>query len=340
MILTIGQKEIYRMFRYVEEKAASGIPPHLALQKHRDYRTINPFLKKAITRILKGLDSGKKLGPLLRKERFISSIQESVIEHSNSFLQAFRQINEMNEEKKGLRRPIIMAIFWWSMVPLTFLPMAYNMELFKSLIGAMSSLKTNGDPVPSSAYPFFMQDNSYFLVIGWVSIFIPLVVILYLAVMYFFSPKITYKLWPWRETEDGLTIMTAIKNLYEAGMPLQQIIRKMRDETSHRPHKQMFGRIYRGFERGELNLSSEFKRTGFGFEVYDRLSVIEAGGDTMRSLRETVNILKERRKSLLTTLSSALPLAANISAWAIIGMLGVLLTTALMNSYTGVNTLG
>ena len=286
--------------------------------------------RKTILVMKKGIENGKSFSDVLYAAKFINKIEKVVLDNAGKDIaKAIVNILDATEMGEGAT-----GAYWNSGITLFMMGFIFFIiGVFPGpIINMIVGMSPNATP---EMLPFYLQDPMVLVMAGGIPILLMFGVIGYYKMMKPTNPFYIYKVSKLDELEDGAMLMSLLKSLVDAGYTLQNAFGQLGDVTTNQLHKRMFKNIYKSYSSGASRIVPNFKHSGFTTVVYERLDLIEKGGDVDVNLEKAIITIRKARDRQVKKLQGALPPFMSFMAYLIMGTFSIHLVAKQMDAMFG-----
>ena len=286
--------------------------------------------KKAILLMKKGIENGKSFSDVLFFAKFINRIEKVIVDNAgkdiSKALANILEANEMGEGATGAYTSAGITLFMMGFI--FFIIGVFPGPIINMIVG----MSPNATP---EMLPFYLRDPMILVLAGGGPIAILFGTIAYYKMMKPENPYFIYKVSKLDELEDGLLLLSLIKSLVDAGYTLQHAFGQLGDVTTNKLHKRMFKNIHKSYDSGASRIVPNFKHSGFTTVVYERLDLIEKGGDVDVNLEKAIITLRKAREREVKRIQGSLPAFMSFMAYLIMGTFSIHLVAKQMDAMFG-----
>lgn len=302
----IEKQDILKLLTFMQERLEIGENLHYIFTNYiKNYVKNNYFMKQRVIKIFNNVKRGMPLADALKKESFINNVEYFVLQTAKDAPLGLSIVLEMKEENKGISTALYKIAWSYSYIPFTFLSTGYSADSLVSLMGTIGDMRGTG---VSPELPFYLENPDIILYVGWGSIWLAFGFIGLLIYLYNNSPAFVYRVYKYKEIEDGLFIVASIESLYRGGNPLHECFSMLEKEMKNKALRKMLHKINLSFKSGKLEMSSNMKKVGFTADVFDKFELIEASGNEAKNLANAVKMLRIRKEKVREYSEKNIPL--------------------------------
>ena len=286
--------------------------------------------RKAILLMKKGIEHGKSFSDVLYQAKFINRIEKVILDNAGKDIaKALDNILDTNETGEGASGA------YWS-AGITYFMMSFIFFIIGVFPGPITNMIVGMSPnATPEMLPFYLRDPMVLVMTGGIPILLLVGVITYYKVMKPENPYYIYKISKLDELEDGAMLMSLIKSLVDAGYTLQHAFEQLGEVTTNKLHKRMFKNIHKSYNSGASKIVPNFKHSGFTTIVYERLDLIEKGGDVDVNLEKAIITIRKARDRQVKKVQDSLPSFMSFMAYLIMGTFSIHLVAKQMDAMFG-----
>lgn len=331
----IEKIDILKLLIFMQERLEIGEDLNYILNNYiKNYIKNNYFVKQRVVRIFNNVKKGVPLADALKEESFIDNIEYFVLQTAKEASVGLQIVVDMKEEQKGIGTALTKIAWNYSFIPFTFISMGYSSDTFVNLTNTIGQIRGMGVP---PQLPFYLQNPDIILYVGWGSLWLAISFVGLLVYLYNNSPAFVYRVYKYKEIEDGLFITASIESLYKGGNTLHKCFELIEKEMKNKALKRMLNKINIAFKSGKLEMSSNLKKVGFSADVFDKFELIESGGNEAKHLANAVKTLRVRKERVREYTENQIPMLIKYTAFAIGMALVGHMMLKMLDTYIGIN---